>query len=203
MDIFTVYKIKCLVTDKLYIGYTKQKIAVRLSQHFKKAFNKNKTNIKFHNAIRKHGKNNFIIEIIDTFSTQNEAILFEIACIKNFNTITDGYNTTTGGDGGVTKLGPLSDEHKDKISNALKGRKFSDEHRDNIKKNHHNVSGSNNPMFGKTTSGSFKSGSAHPRSKPIIVEGVLYESMNIASKTLKLHPTTIIKRYFNDVQKPL
>lgn len=38
---------------------------------------------------------------------------------------------------------------KQKISKALKGRVFSEEHKKNISKNHANVSGELNPMFGK------------------------------------------------------
>lgn len=37
----------------------------------------------------------------------------------------------------------------EKISNSLKGIKFTDERKMNIKNNHHDVSGENNPMFGK------------------------------------------------------
>jgi len=33
--------------------------------------------------------------------------------------------------------------------NPLKGRRFSEEHRKNLSKNHSNVSGKNNPMYGK------------------------------------------------------
>lgn len=43
----------------------------------------------------------------------------------------------------------FSIEHIKKISESLKDRVFSTEHKNNISKNHHNVNGSNNPMFGK------------------------------------------------------
>ena len=201
MDIFTVYKITCIPTNKLYIGYTKQPIKTRLNGHFNKAFNpKKSSNIKFSNAIRKYGKINFIIESIQTFDNKENALLFEIETINLLDTITKGYNTTIGGEGGSTSTGkPLSPEHKDKISKANKGKIFTEEHKDKIKKNHHDVSGENNPMYGKSTSGSFKSGSDHPRSKSVVIDGIKYDSINIASKTLKMAPETIKKRYLNDV----
>ena len=196
MDIFTVYKITCIPTNKLYIGYTKQPLKFRLQNHFSKAFNKNNnSNIKFQNAIRKYGKINFIIEAIQTFEIKEDALLFEIETIYLFNTINEGYNTTIGGLGGATKYGPLSDEHKNKISNSLQGRTFSDEHKENIKKNHHDVSGKKNPSFGKPTDGSFKSGCDHPKSIPVIIDGVKYESIRIAAKTLKIAPKTIKNKY--------
>lgn len=222
MNTYTVYKITCLANKKLYIGYTKNKINYRLAQHFKAAFKNTKTSNKFHNAIKKYGKINFVIETLETFSDKNEALLCEINTIKFLNSINDGYNTLTGGDCGPETFGPLSTEHKQKISEALKGRIFTNEHKKNISKNHHDVkgennpfygkkhtdeakekisknhhdiNGKNNPMYGKKPPCSFKSGSEHPRSQPITINGILYESLSIASKALNLHITTIKKRY--------
>lgn len=198
MDIFTVYKITCTINNKLYIGYTKNTLQNRLKGHFKKAFSGKYTNVKFFNAIKKYGKISFIIEPIKEFDNKLDATTYEIEMIKFYHTYTNGYNSTLGGDGGNTSTKPMTDEHKNKISNALKNRVLSNEHRENIKLNHHDVSGNKNPMYGKTSSGSFKSGLEHPKSQSIIIDGVLYESLNIASKTLNLHRTTIKKRYLND-----
>lgn len=43
---------------------------------------------------------------------------------------------------------------------------------------------------------SFKSGSEHPNSKSVTIDGVTYESLSSASKTLKISRETIKKRYF-------
>jgi group I intron endonuclease len=43
----------------------------------------------------------------------------------------------------------ISEETKEKISQSNKGKKLSEETKQKISKNHHNVSGKNNPMFGK------------------------------------------------------
>lgn len=198
MDNYIVYKITCITNNKLYIGYTKNSLSNRLRGHFTKAFSGKYKNIKFFNAIQKYGKINFIIEPISSFNNKIDSQNYEKQMILEYDTYNNGYNSTLGGDGGNTSDKPMTDEHKNKISIALKDRILSDEHRNNIKLNHHDVSGDKNPMFGKSSSGSFKSGSNHPKSQPIIIDGILYESMNIASKTLKLHPTTIKKRYLND-----
>lgn len=49
-----------------------------------------------------------------------------------------------------------SDETKKKISSALLGRKFTEEHKNNIKNNHHDCTGKNNSFFGKTHSAETK-----------------------------------------------
>ena len=197
MDIYTVYKIICITNNKCYIGYTKNSIENRLKGHFRKAFSGKHNNIKFFKAIQKYGKNNFHIEPISTFNSKEEATSFEKLMIIKFNSYKKGYNSTLGGDGGATNIGvPLSDEHKKKISEANKGRIFTEEHKKNISKNHHDVSGVNNPSFGKPTKSSFKSGSEHPNSKSVTIDGITYESLSSASKILKMSRETIKKRYF-------
>lgn len=44
----------------------------------------------------------------------------------------------------------LSEEHRQKLSEALTGRIFSEEHKNKISLNHHDVSGENSPWYGKT-----------------------------------------------------
>lgn len=50
------------------------------------------------------------------------------------------------------KRKPMSEETKNKISHALIGKKFSEEHIANIKKSRKDVSGPNNPMYGRKQS---------------------------------------------------
>lgn len=196
MSIYTVYKITCLLNNKVYIGYTKNDLNTRLKGHFKKAFNGKFNHIKFFKAIQKYGKINFTIEPIKTFLLKEEATDYEKLMIKEFDSYNKGYNSTLGGDGGETCLGKkLTDEHKSKISESNKGKKLTDEHKQNISKNHADVSGKNNPMYGKTTSGSFKTGLDHPLSKQVIINDVLYLSLSDASKKLKMSRETIKKRY--------
>ena len=196
MSTYTVYKITCLPNNKVYIGYTKNDLKIRLNGHFKKAFSGKFNHIKFFRAIQKYGKINFSIESIKTFILKEEATNYEKLMIKDFNSYFKGYNSTLGGDGGETSLGKkLTEEHKNKISISNKGKKLTEEHKNNISKNHHDVSGENNPMYGKISNGSFKSGLDHPLAKQIIINGILYLSLSDASKKLKMSRETIKKRY--------
>lgn len=93
-------------------------------------------------AIKKYGKKNFKKETIDTASNMNELSKKEIFWINHYSS-TDrdiGYNICLGGEGGDT------------ISNNpfYTKKKFTKEHKEKISKNHADVSGKNNPMFGKT-----------------------------------------------------
>lgn len=135
----------------------------------------------------------------------------------------------------------LSEETKKKISNILKqkfkenpemrknlseklnGRVFTEEHKNKISKNHHNVSGKNNPfygkkhtdeskskignreyirgekhhLYGKPTKTSFKEGKDHPRSQQITIDGIEYGSLTQASKLLGLSRGVIKKKYLS------
>ena len=105
-----IYKITNLVNGKSYIGQTIRTIEERWKQHVKDS-NSNKDDFYLHRAIRKYGKENFVIEEI--FSTVKESI-FELKeelndhekyYIKLFNTYNpDGYNMTLGGEGVAPKL---------------------------------------------------------------------------------------------------
>jgi group I intron endonuclease len=124
-----VYEIKCIPTGKIYIGVTTVGLEERWKGHLYE-LKKNKDNNCFHNAIRKYSKENFSKRIIDVAYSKEELdfmekiwILFKNARNRNF-----GYNSAVGGGSG-----PLSEEHKQKISD-----------------NHADMSGKNNPMFGTT-----------------------------------------------------
>jgi len=83
-----------------------------------------------YNAIRKYGWDSFVCEVICESSFEDIKNK-EIETIKQLNTfIPNGYNMTRGGDGtlGVLK----SEEVIRKISEKQKNRKFTDEHRAKI-----------------------------------------------------------------------
>lgn len=211
MVTYTVYRISCLTNSKLYIGYTKNKIEYRLKQHLTNAKKEHFNKIKFAKAILKYGTTNFKIEPLFITTNKKEALATEIYFIKTYNTIKNGYNTTEGGEGGIT----------------VKNRIVSDETKKLISKNHADVSGEKNPFFGKThseeakikianreykqdknhhlfgkkTKTSFKSGKNHPKSQPITINGIGYESLSIAAKALNVSRPTLKKYYINDVVK--
>lgn len=122
-----IYKTTNLINGKIYIG-----------RHSANNINNSYlgSGTKFRNAVKKYGKNNFSKEILEICLPCNYHIAIrERYYIKLYNStnIDIGYNLTSGGEGelGIT----LSEETKRKIS-----------------ENHADVSGKNNPMYGKSFS---------------------------------------------------
>lgn len=108
----------------IYIGITKQDVLYRWYKHCSEA--KKGSNTYLHNAIRKYGRNNFIVEIIETIPVETDYDQLkerEIYWISYFN-LNDrsiGYNLTIGGDGCFGR--ELSDVTKNKIRDAHIGKK--------------------------------------------------------------------------------
>ena len=101
-----VYLSTCVITNKVYVGITIQKLYKRKCDHIKVSFNpKSKAyNHHFHRAIRKYGKDNFKWEILETIEADTRKDLIsklkqlEIKYIKKYNSKKNGYNSTDGGD---------------------------------------------------------------------------------------------------------
>ena len=95
--IYSIYKVTCLVSNKVYIGYTHNFVS-RKRRHI----NLSKINPKtqFHRAIQKHGIDAFVWEVIyqslDKNHTKN---VMEAYFIQEYNSYKCGYNCTLGGDG--------------------------------------------------------------------------------------------------------
>ena len=66
-----IYKITNIQNNKVYIGQTIRPIKQRFHRHLNDALN-NILDTHFARAIRKYGKDSFIIEEIDTAQTQDE-----------------------------------------------------------------------------------------------------------------------------------
>lgn len=148
--LITVYKIVNTVNGKIYVGQTTD-MARRMREHTR---GKN-PNAAIHGAIAKHGKENFTHEVICVCANKTVADAIEIALIKLWGTIEVGYNLAPGGRGtGVGEANhrygkptsekqkqaaansnrrragcQLTDEHKKKVSEAMKNRIFTEEHR--------------------------------------------------------------------------
>lgn len=88
-----IYKITNIQNNKVYIGQTIRPIKQRLNRHFNDALN-NILDTHFARAIRKYGKENFVIEEIDTAQTQDELNKKEQYWIQYYNSVIDGYNET-------------------------------------------------------------------------------------------------------------
>ena len=122
-----IYKITNIQSQKVYIGQTIRPIEQRFHRHINDAMN-NILDTHFTRAIRKYGKDNFIIEEIDSAKTQNELNKKEQYWIQYYNSVNDGYNETDAINkcGGNTYLSKTEEEMeviKDKIRQTKIGAK--------------------------------------------------------------------------------
>jgi len=166
-----IYKTTNLVNGKIYVGQ---------SIHDNETYLGSGTYIKI--AIRKYGRENFKREIIERCKSKEELNDRELFWIKNLNSIdrTVGYNVSLTPDGIYSEtsrnrqksfLGRKhTDETKNKIRNALTGKKKTESHIKKIKdrsydksfmktdeyrkKMSNSVSGEKNGMYGKHHSSS-------------------------------------------------
>ena len=99
----SIYKITNLINNKIYIGETIQPISHRWNQHISASLNKNRHdyNSPIHNAIRKYGDNNFIVELVeecdDNIRFERESYYIEF---YNSTNQANGYNLIKEGQGG-------------------------------------------------------------------------------------------------------
>lgn len=115
-------------SGKAYVGVSKDPRA-RWAQHRAAARQGIKTY--FINALRKYGPNAFTFEVIQTFDTPAEAYLAEAYWIDRLREFgIPLYNEIGGGTGAYAQ----SLDTRRRISESLKGRQFSPEHRANISK---------------------------------------------------------------------
>lgn len=121
-----IYKITNLINGNRYIGQTVSKLKTRWSQHINYALKRKGLSV-LALAIQKYGKENFEITIIVHCDSIEEMNHREQYYIRLFNTLApNGYNLDSGG-----KNKRLHQDTKNKLSNALKGkkRKFSENHK--------------------------------------------------------------------------
>ena len=122
-----IYKITNIQNNKVYIGQTIRPIKDRFHRHLNDAMN-NILDTHFARAIRKYGKDNFIIEEIDTANNQNELNDKEQYWIRYYDSIQNGYNETDaiskcGGNTYLSKTEKEMDIIKEKIRQTKLGKK--------------------------------------------------------------------------------
>lgn len=88
-----IYKITNIQNNKVYIGQTIRPVKDRFNRHMNDALN-NILDTHFARAIRKYGKENFIIEIIDEAQNQESLNEKERYWIQYYDSIKTGYNET-------------------------------------------------------------------------------------------------------------
>ena len=119
-----IYRIRNTKNGHRYIGKTVWKISERFSRHKTDARRNCQTHL--YRAMRKHGFENFIIELVEECCDMEELNRREIWHIENEK---PEYNMTEGGDGGST-------HHIESWKEGMKKRR--------------SYVGENNPMYGKS-----------------------------------------------------
>ncbi len=175
-------------------------------------------------AIKKYGIKNFAKEVIADYPTRKEASDHEKGVVTELlvNSVSC-YNCRTGGDNEFSYKGkPVSDEQKKVQSLKMKGRVLSEEHKTKVSEA---LRGTKNPMYGKKHTEKSKSknsesqrgaksawwgrkhteeelnkmsvanaGANNAMAKKCMIEGVEYGTIKEAALSHKIIPETVRKR---------
>ena len=104
-----IYKITNTINGKSYIGQTIQNVKERFYQHCATKCSKAVSNMAIHRAIKKYGKSNFTVEVIEEIDSANLNDR-ERYWIKYYNSYNNGYNSTKGGQDGCRPFKDLDVE---------------------------------------------------------------------------------------------
>lgn len=119
-----VYKTRNKINGKIYVGVHRKCDDESLCNYLGSGHYINK-------AFKKYGRENFVRTILYEFENEQEAFLKEKEIVnRDFIKRSDTYNITIGGRYG----GFISDDTKVKISETLRGRILTEEHKRNISK---------------------------------------------------------------------
>ena len=145
------------VNGKKYVGQAVDFIK-RHKTHINQAYNENQKydyNVPFHNAIRRHGIENFEIEIlIENLQNQEELNYWECYYIVEFDTLAKnqkGYNLASGGSNGNPLAGKTDEELAErsrKISETMNNK--SEEELAEIRRKQSEAHKGKNPYSGKS-----------------------------------------------------
>lgn len=191
---YVVYIHKNILDGKVYVGQTCN-LSERWRNNGKNYFN----SIKFYNAIKKYGWDNFTHEVVYSNLNKQAADKLEKELIHKYNSIEEGYNLKEGGSRGelsTKSLAKMSEslkrgysefpERREKIRNKALGREMPKDTRCKISLNH---SKSNllkiNDEVGSIRYWALKIGKAH----------------SVLSYRLKVHGIDNLKKYIEQRTK--
>ena len=104
-----IYKITNTINSKSYIGQTIQNVKERFYQHCATKCSKAVSNMAIHRAIKKYGKSNFTVEVIEEIDSANLNDR-ERYWIRYYDSYNNGYNSTEGGQDGIKLFKNLDTE---------------------------------------------------------------------------------------------
>lgn len=104
-----IYKITNTINSKSYIGQTIQNVKERFYQHCATKCSKAVSNMAIHRAIKKYGKSNFTVEVIEEIDSANLNDR-EKYWIRYYDSYNNGYNFTEGGQDGIKLFKNLDTE---------------------------------------------------------------------------------------------
>lgn len=124
MRVYTVYMLTNSVNGKVYIGYTGTNPEIRFGWHFRDKDKDVTRNRALARALRKYGRESFMVSTLEQVGRLQEAKAREIyyIALHKSNKCRYGYNMTPGGDG-------MSEATRQKLKAFHTGRKPSDETR--------------------------------------------------------------------------
>lgn len=104
-----IYKITNKINGKIYIGQTMKSLEERFQKHCWGTSENDKyhLNMAIKKAIKKYGKDNFTIELVEEVE-QNKLDEREVYWISFYDSYNKGYNCTLGGQNGATRPTKLS-----------------------------------------------------------------------------------------------
>lgn len=151
--LWRVYRYRNVLTDESYVGQTTHNVNERAKNG--KGY---KEGTKFREAIDKYGWDTFEQSILRLCTTQEDADYWEKYFIDKFDAINNGYNTQSGGSGVCMLDKHLSEETKNKISeanrgrtSAMKGKNHTEDTKRKMSESHKGKhSGTKNAAYGRT-----------------------------------------------------
>lgn len=121
---YSVYEITNQINGKKYVGITSRSIEERFEDHKSRARCYQRGN-RLYSAMRKYGVDNFTVSLIVQVDNEDDVRELETQHIKQLDSYKNGYNCNLGGHGNLV----LTDEIKEKIGNANRGRVINKEGR--------------------------------------------------------------------------
>lgn len=207
---YTIYCITNIITNKKYIGYTKD-LETRWYKHKFHGHRGDGSCKQLYNSMKKHGIENFEFTILENnILNETDAKLKESYFIQEYDTYKHGYNATLGGTGGdmshydswkeAIKTHHLNRSKESYASHGMRGKKHTTDaikkqsmarkkHWDSLSIEERSLrgkklSGENNGMFGKTPKNSVR----------ILYNGIEYNSIADASRSTG-HSAKFLKKH--------